>query len=277
MSFAVIPALVTPFTVDGRVDLEAFRAHVSWLVADGVDGLLVGGTTGEGPLLDEDEMRAMLAAAVDVADGTPVMAQVGRPGTAASCARIDEARELGVSTLTAVAPYYFRLTQDQLLAHYRALLARAGSLPLYAYNIPSRTVNDIEAPAIATLAAEGLAGVKDSTKSLDRLHEYIACAPVGSQFGVFVGSDSLALPALDAGSAGIVSAIANVRPDLLRAVRDAAQADDQIAADRVQAEILELRTSFASAVSLAGLKRAVADALAAQGVPYPTALRPPLT
>jgi dihydrodipicolinate synthase/N-acetylneuraminate lyase len=277
MPFDVIPALVTPFDEHGRVDLDAFRMHVRWLVGEGVDGLLVGGTTGEGALLDETEMRAMIAAAVDEASGTPVMAQVGVPGTAATCARIDDARALGVSSVTAVAPYYFRLTQEQLLAHYRALLAHAGSLPLYAYNIPSRTVNDIEAPIVAMLAAEGLAGVKDSTKSLDRLHEYIACAPAGSPFGVFVGSDSLALPALDAGSAGIVSALANVRPDLLRAVREASEADDQIAADRVQAEILELRAAFSSAVSLAGLKVAVAAALAGRGSPYPTALRPPLT
>jgi 4-hydroxy-tetrahydrodipicolinate synthase len=203
-----------------------------------------------------------------------VIAQVGAPGTAETIARLEAAAAAGADATAAVGPYYYHLTQEQLLAHYRALLVAAGPMPLLAYNIPSRTVNDLLPPMIETLAREGLAGIKDSTKSLERLGEYLATAPAGVAFEVFAGSDSLAAPALRVGAHGIVSAIANANPELLRAVRDAPDGD---ALERAQQTLSKRRGEIQRDGSLATLKSATAERLATVGIRYPTAMRAPLS
>jgi dihydrodipicolinate synthase/N-acetylneuraminate lyase len=203
-----------------------------------------------------------------------VLAQVGAPGTAETIARLGAATAAGADAAAAVGPYYYHLTQEQLLAHYRALLAAAGPTPLLAYNIPSRTVNDLLPPMIATLAREGLAGIKDSTKSLERLGEYLAAAPQEAAFEVFAGSDSLAAPARRAGAHGIVSAIANADPGLLRAVRDA---PDDDALEHAQQALTARRSEIQRDGSLATLKSATAARLDTAGIRYPTAMRAPLS
>jgi 4-hydroxy-tetrahydrodipicolinate synthase len=276
VTFAIVVALLTPFRDDdGAVDLETLGAHVDWLAGEGVDGLLVGGTTSEGPLLSAGELDASVVATVAANAGRArVIAQVGAPGTAETIARLEAATAAGADAAAAVGPYYYHLTQEQLLAHYRALLAAAGPMPLLAYNIPSRTVNDLLPPMIATLAREGLAGIKDSTKSLERLDEYLAAAPPGAAFEVFAGSDSLAAPALRAGAHGIVSAIANANPELLRTVRDAPDGD---ALEQAQQALSKRRGEIQRDGTLATLKSATAERLGTVGIRYPTAMRAPLS
>jgi 4-hydroxy-tetrahydrodipicolinate synthase len=275
MTFAIVVALLTPFRADGAIDRETLGAHVDWLAGEGVDGFLVGGTTSEGPLLSADELTESVETTLRANAGRArVIAQVGAPGTAETVRRLAAATAAGVDAAAAVGPYYYHLTQQQLLAHYRALLGAAGPTPLLAYNIPSRTVNDLLPPMIATLRQEGLAGIKDSTKSLERLVEYLGSAPSPDGFEVFAGSDSLAGPARDAGAHGIVSAIANVNPELLRAVRDAGDADSL---ERAQHALGERRGEIQRDGSLATLKAAVAERLVADGIRYPTAMRAPLS
>jgi 4-hydroxy-tetrahydrodipicolinate synthase len=275
VTFAIVVALLTPFRDDGAVDLETLGAHVDWLAGEGVDGFLVGGTTSEGPLLSAAELDASVVTTVAANAGRArVIAQVGAPGTAETIARLGAAAAAGADAAAAVGPYYYHLTQEQLLAHYRALLAAAGPTPLLAYNIPSRTVNDLLPPMIATLASEGLAGIKDSTKSLERLDEYLAAAPQEAAFEVFAGSDSLAAPALRAGAHGIVSAIANANPELLRAVRDAPDGD---ALEQAQQALSVRRSEIQRDGSLATLKSATAGRLGTVGIRYPTAMRAPLS
>lgn len=264
---AIVVALLTPFGEDGKLDREALARHVDSLVGAGVDGLLAGGTTGEGPLLDDDELVELIRATVEAAAGrVPVTANVGRPSTSATVGLVRRAAELGLARLAVVTPYYYALGDRELLAHYRAVLAAAEDMLVLAYTIPSRTNNDLS-PAVATeLAAEGLAGIKDSTKSLERHAEYLELA--SEAFAVYMGSDGFAYESMARGSSGCVSAIANVRPDLLLGLREAVI--DGSDPEPRRAEVATLRAELARDGSIAGLKRA----LAVNG--YPGFTRPPL-
>lgn len=263
----ILVALLTPFGDNEGIDKEALRCHVDSLVEAGVDGLLVAGTTGEGPLLADDELIDLIGAAVEATGGrVPVTANVGRPSTATTVELAERAAELGVARLAVVTPYYYALGDRELLAHYRAVLAVAEELPVLAYTIPSRTNNDVSPALARELAAEGLAGIKDSTKSLERHAEYLELA--SETFAVYMGSDGYAYESMARGSSGCMSAIANLRPDLLLGLRQAVLAGAD--ATPVRAELAALREELAREGSIAALKRS----LAAGG--YPAATRSPL-
>jgi len=270
-----VVALFTPFGEDGKVDYEALAGHVRFLLEQGVDAVMPCGTTGEGPLLDEDESTVVVAATVEAAGGRDVIAHVGRPGTAATIRLARRCVEAGVAAVSAVVPYYYPLTQEQILRHYRSLLAAVPDVPVFAYTIPDRTGNDLEPETLEALAGAGLAGLKDSTKSFEQHLAYLAVAK-GSDLRVLMGSDAMVLQALRAGAAGSVSALANVRPDLLVRLRQAFLEEKAEEAEAIQAEIAELRDSLSTGPALQNLKRAVSDELARQGVRYPSGLRAPL-
>jgi 4-hydroxy-tetrahydrodipicolinate synthase len=256
MAARVVVALLTPFRPSGEPDEAALAAHVDRLVEAGVDALMPCGTTGEGALLEPDEIVRVVAATVRAADGrVPVQAHVGRPATGATVELARRALAEGASAVSAVVPYYFGLDEAQILAHYRTLVA-AVEAPVYAYTIPARTGNDLPASSVRTLAREGLAGVKDSTKSLERHREYLETG-----VDVLVGTDAFVLEALRLGAGGCVSALANVRPDLLCAIRDRLD-------DAAQAEVGALR----ELLPMRALKAAVAEAVPG----YPTGYRAPL-
>lgn len=246
----VVVALLTPHDDPG-----ALRAHVDLLVAAGVDGLMPAGTTGEGPLLDDAELAALTAATVDAADGrVPVLAHVGRATTRATVALARRALADGAAAVSAVVPYYYGLSDDQVTRHYETLLGAAGGAPVYAYTIPARAGNELSGAVVDRLRQAGLAGVKDSTKSWERHLEYLA---LGVE--VLIGTDAMVVDAFRHGAAGCVSALANVRPDLLCRARDGEEVQDEISALR-------------SELPFSRLKAALAAVLPG----YPTAYRAPL-
>jgi dihydrodipicolinate synthase/N-acetylneuraminate lyase/maleate cis-trans isomerase len=272
---SVIAALLTPFGNDGEVDAQAARAHLGMLLGAGVDGVLVGGTTGEGVLLDDHELLRLCELCVDCCGGqAEVLVQVGRPATTMTIALARRAVESGVDGVLVVAPYYYELDARQLVAHHRAVVDAVPEAPVLAYNIPSRTGNDLDADIIRELASLGLAGLKDSTKSLDRHHAYLEVARATPGFRVFVGSDSLARDSLAAGSAGLITAVANVAPELLIELRQAVLDGDEARAETLQAQVSDVRDQ--ASPSPAGVKAAVRERLQALGEDYPTALRAPL-
>lgn len=274
---SVVVALLTPFGSDEQVDLAVLREHVEFLIEAGVDGLMPCGTTGEGPLLEEDEVEAVTEAAVAAAGGrVRVLSHAGRASTSATVELARRAIAAGADAVSAVVPYYYDVGDAQVLRHYRALLERAGGTPVYAYTIPARTGNELSLRALRTLAGEGLAGLKDSTRSIERHREYLAAAPAREEFAVFMGSDGLLLEALELGAAGSVSAIANVWPDLLVALTRAFVDGRSDEAKALQQEIAALRAELSEAPALVGLKRAAANQLAENGISYPTTLRAPL-
>lgn len=276
MSVSVVVALLTPFADDGRVDLGAAREHVAFLVAEGVDALMPGGTTGEGPLLDDAEIEALVGACVEAADGrAQVLAHVGRAATNATVNLARRVVAAGADAISAVVPYYYAFGDDALGRHYETLLDALPNVPVHAYTIPVRTGNELSAESVRRLAAAGLAGVKDSTKSLQRHLEYLE-ATRGTGCAVLMGSDGLVADAFRAGAGGCVSAIANLRPDLLVKIKAAHLDGDVRAVDAAQQEVLSLRAALASGPPLAAVKRATAGRLAERGCAYPTALRAPL-
>jgi 4-hydroxy-tetrahydrodipicolinate synthase len=266
---AILPALLTPFDDRGEVDLAALRAHVEFVIEGGVHGLMPGGTTGETALLEPDEVIAVVTAVVDAAAGrVPVVAHVGRPGTVATARLVEAAIAAGADGVSAIVPYYYALGDREIVAHFRTLLKTAGDVPLFAYTFPARTGNELSDEAFATLVGDGLAGLKDSTGSLERQRAYLAAAPAAQ---VFVGSPKLLLGGLRAGSRGSVAALANLRPDLLVGLAEAWRDGRDDEAERLQAEVSEL-----DGRPLATLKADVAEAMAARGARYPAAPRSPL-
>jgi dihydrodipicolinate synthase/N-acetylneuraminate lyase len=269
-------ALLTPAGADGRVDEAALADHVSWLCDQDVDGLLVAGTTGEGPLLDDAQViRAVAAAAGAARDGVEVVAHVGRPGTAATARLARAARDAGATALAAVVPYFFAFGDDQLLAHFAAVASMASPLGLLAYTIPHRVHNEVSPELLERMADEGVAGIKDSTKSLPRHREYLE---VASRRGlrVYMGSDGLALEALEAGATGVMSAVANVHPEHLVGLREAVHAGDAERAQRLQRQILEFREEVSARPSAVSLKEQLAKRLAQDGRAYPAVAWSPL-
>lgn len=277
---AILVALLTPFTSTGEIDTESLSNHVSNLRTAGVDGFFVCGTTGEGPLLDDDEVvtvtRAVLASC---GSSGSVITQVGRASTKATLRLLDKVLEAGVHEVTAVTPYYYELDSNQMEKHYRELINAAAGSPLFAYVIPRRTGNDITPELARKLAGLGLAGIKDSTRSLERHEEYlrIAAEPAFETFKVYMGTDAFAAEAFQRGSTGIVSAIANLGPELFVSLRTAVLEGRKHAALEHQSEIDSLRQSMGSHNTISKLKSAVNRRLKDRRLPYPEALRSPLT
>jgi dihydrodipicolinate synthase/N-acetylneuraminate lyase len=271
---AVLPALLTPFDDDGVIDRAALRAHVEFVLEGGVGGVMPCGTTGETALLADDEVIEVVAGVVEAVGGrVPVVAHVGRPSTRATQRLIERAVEAGAEGVAAIVPYYYPLEDAQVVAHYRALIETARETPLFAYTFPARTGNDLSPAALTALADHGLAGLKDSTGDPVRHAEYLEAAP---DLEIFVGSPSLLLGSLRAGSRGSVAALANLRPGLIVQLVDAFRSHDDEEAARRQQEVVDLEQEVRAGPALVGLKRAVADAMAKRGVPYPAVPRRPL-
>ncbi len=265
--FNVHVALATPYGERGEVDDAALGAHIELLIEDGVDGLLVAGTTGEGPLLEEPEVEAVIAAAVETSAGQlEVIAQVGRASTTATLRTAAAAAAADADALMAVLPWYYGLGDEPLLRHYQALLGAGNGLPVMAYTFPDRTGNELSAELLDRLAGEGLAGLKDSTMSPERQQEYLEVAGRHDGFRLFSGSERLLLPALEGGGAGAISALANARADVLLAVREQRSSEAQEAVNGARDELPEIPD----------IKRAVSERMAERGVQYRAETRAPL-
>jgi 4-hydroxy-tetrahydrodipicolinate synthase len=275
--FQIIVPIVTPYAAGGEIDTTALAAHAAVLAEAGVDGFFVCGTNGEGPLLTDDEIVEATRAVAGAVDGLRVIPQAGRPSTDASCVLTQRVIDAGADAVAIVTPYFFTLTPETAIEHYRRVLDASGDVPLYAYAIPAYARNDLSPEVVATLAADGLAGIKDSTKSLDRHRAYLAIratAP-GGRFDTFVGDDALTLAALEMGSSGAVPALANVRPDLFVGLLEAAGRDDAGQAAAIQGEIDRVRQGMRGE-GIASLKHAVSELMGSRGVHYGAAARGPL-
>ena len=257
---AIIPALLTPYEADGAVARDALRAHVGWLVEQGVDGIMPCGTTGETAFLSDDEVIEVVEAVVAGAGDAPVIAHVGRPATRATIELGRRALDAGAAAVSAVVPYYHVLEPEMVLDHY----------------IPSHSNNVLSADGLGALAREGLAGFKDSTMSAEDHDAYVAAlrATGRDDFALLVGLGALLLRSLRAGSAGAVLGIANLRPELAVRLRDAFRAGDDAAAEALQAELAGAETAF---MAFPDLKRAVSERLRAEaGIEYGPHMRAPL-
>lgn len=198
----VLTAMVTPFDDDGALDLDGARTLARHLAEHGNDGLVVAGTTGEAPVLTDDEKLALWAAVAEAVT-IPVIAGTGTNDTAHSVHLTREASRLGVAGVLVVTPYYNRPSQRGLEGHFRAV-AEATDLPVMVYDIPIRTGRKVSSALLATLAREvpNVVAVKDAAGNPAETAVVLAHAPAG--FECYSGDDALTLPLLAIGAVGVV-------------------------------------------------------------------------
>jgi 4-hydroxy-tetrahydrodipicolinate synthase len=232
-------AIVTPMQEDGALDLDAFRRLIDWHIKEGTDGIVVVGTTGESPTVDWDEHRLLIKTAVDhAAKRVPIIAGTGANATSEAIELSAYAREAGADYSLSVVPYYNKPTQEGLYRHFKAI-AEAVDLPMIVYNVPGRTVADMQTETTLRLAqVPGIVGIKDATANLERGSELIRRKP--RDFRVFSGDDATALALMLHGGLGVISVTANVAPRLMHDLCAAAIAGDVAKAREINNRLLPL-------------------------------------
>lgn len=224
-------AMITPFTRSGALDLDGAQDLAAHLVAQGCDGLVLSGTTGESPTTTDTEKAALIAAVREaVADLASIVAGIGTPDTRHTADLAREAEKAGADGLLVVAPYYSRPPQDAIEAHFREVADTTG-LPLVLYDIPVRTGTRIEPETILRLAEHPrITAVKDCSNDFLAAQKVLA----RTDLAYYAGCDEHNLALYAVGGAGYVSTVANVIPGHLRAVLDAFDAGDTARAARLQ-------------------------------------------
>ena len=235
-----IVALVTPLHADGSIDYAALRKLVDWHVAEGSDCISVVGTTGESPTLDVAEHCEVIRVAVEQAAGrVPVMAGCGANSTAEAITLAKYARAVGADSQLQVVPYYNKPTQEGQYRHFAAIADAVGDLPIYLYNVPGRSVADLQHDTVLRLAQlPGIVGIKEATGNIERAQWLIRERPAG--FGVYSGDDATAIALMLLGGDGNVSVTANLAPRLMHELCMAALSGDAAAAMAIQMRLLPL-------------------------------------
>lgn len=271
----IVPALVTPFRDDERIDCGAWHLIIDTLIAAGVDGLFAAGSPGEAYALDpEERLVALRFCKQAVAGRVTLYGNVGCATTSATVQLAVQAEALGVDALVVVTPYYVQPTQQELEEHFVEVCLSVRA-PVFAYNFPPHGGVALEAATLERIAArcENLAGVKDSSGSLELAVAYKNAAnqnAAGRPLAVLVGADNLVLAGLERGCAGTVNASANVAPklyvDLYRAFRQGRR-DEAV---RLQA----FATELGAAVQLHTFPSMMKEAMAIAGLPAGPCRRP---
>ena len=235
-----IVALVTPLHADGSIDYATLRKLVDWHVAEGSDCISVVGTTGESPTLDVVEHCEVIRVAVEQAAGrVPVMAGCGANSTAEAITLAKYARAVGADSQLQVVPYYNKPTQEGQYRHFAAIADAVGDLPIYLYNVPGRSVADLQHDTVLRLAQlPGIVGIKEATGNIERAQWLIRERPAG--FGVYSGDDATAVALMLLGGDGNVSVTANLAPRLMHELCMAALGGDAAAAMAIQMRLLPL-------------------------------------
>jgi 4-hydroxy-tetrahydrodipicolinate synthase len=226
----ILTAMVTPFDADLAVDHGRLAELAEDLIANGSDGLVVAGTTGESPTLDDDEKTDMFRTVVEaVGDRVPVIANTGSNDTAHSIELTLAAEKCGVDGVLAVTPYYNKPPERGLLAHFRAVAA-ATSLPLVVYNIPSRSVVNLSAEALATLGeVDNIVAVKQANPDLSELRRLREL----SDLGIYAGNDDMLLDVLKMGGLGGICVASHVVGPRLAEMARLVRVGDMAAAERL--------------------------------------------
>ncbi len=232
-------AIVTPMQEDGRLDIARFRKLIDWHVAEGTDGIVVVGTTGESPTVDFDEHKELIRVAVEHAGGRiPIIAGTGGNSTAEAIELTESAKKAGATSCLSVVPYYNKPTQEGLYRHFRTI-AEKVDLPMLLYNVPVRTVADMSNDTVLRLAqVPGIVGIKDATGSIDRCTDLIKRAP--RNFAIYSGEDVTALPLILLGGHGVISVTANVAPRLMHEMCARALAGDAKTSREINMRLLGL-------------------------------------
>ena len=218
-------AIVTPMHDDGSLDYPRLRSLIDWHIAEGTDGIVIVGTTGESPTVSVDEHCELIRVAVEHCAGrVPVIAGTGANSTAEAVELARFAAQAGANAHLSVVPYYNKPTQEGLYRHFRTI-AEAVELPLILYNVPGRTVADLANDTVLRLTeVPNIVGLKDATGNLDRACDLIERVP--AEFALYSGDDMTSAAFLMLGGHGVISVTANVAPRAMHALCAAAAAGD---------------------------------------------------
>ena len=240
---ASIVALITPMHEDGSIDYPALRRLIDWHIAQGTDCIGVVGTTGESPTVSVEEHFEIIRISVEQAAGrVPIMAGCGANSTAEAIELTRFAKQVGADCQLQVVPYYNKPTQEGQYQHFRTI-AEAVDLPMVLYNVPGRTVADLQHDTVMRLAQiDSIIGIKEATGNIERAQWLIHEAPKG--FSIYSGDDGTAVALMLCGGHGNVSVTANIAPKLMHEMCVAAIAGHAQQAMSIQRQLLSLHKNM---------------------------------
>ena len=240
---ASIVALITPMHEDGSIDYSALRRLIDWHIEQGTDCIGVVGTTGESPTVSVEEHCEIIRVSVEQAAGrVPIMAGCGANSTKEAIELTRFAKQVGADCQLQVVPYYNKPTQEGQYQHFRTI-AEAVDLPMVLYNVPGRTVADMQHDTVMRLAQiDGIIGIKEATGNIERAQWLIHEAPKG--FSVYSGDDGTAVALMLCGGHGNVSVTANIAPKLMHEMCLAAIAGQAQQAMAIQRQLLSLHKNM---------------------------------
>lgn len=217
----LLTAMVTPFNADGSINYEAGADFADWLLANGSDGLVVEGSTGEAATMDMDEKIKFMQTIVARVNGrAKIVAGAGTNCTASTIALVKKMEACGVDGVLVVGPYYNKPTQEGYYQHFAAV-AKATKLPIIVYNVPGRTGGNIAPETVARLAADfsNIVAIKEAAGNVAQTAELYRVLP--EDFSIYSGDDGLILPFLSVGACGLISVLANVNGNILQQLMQA--------------------------------------------------------
>jgi 4-hydroxy-tetrahydrodipicolinate synthase len=229
---------------DGQVDYPTLRKLIDWHVAEGTDGLVIVGTSGESPTVTVEEHREILRVSVEqAAKRIPIIAGCGANSTAEAISLAKYAESIGADAQLQVVPYYNKPTQEGLFQHFKAIAEATPKLPVILYNVPGRTVADLQHETVLRLTkVPGIIGIKEATSNIERAQWLIRDVP--KEFAVFSGDDATAVALMLCGGAGNISVTANVAPRLMHELCMAATRGDVQEAMRIQFQLLPVHKNL---------------------------------
>nr|WP_314624824.1 4-hydroxy-tetrahydrodipicolinate synthase [uncultured Noviherbaspirillum sp.] len=238
-----IVAIVTPMHADGSLDLPGLKKLIDWHIAEGTDGIVIVGTTGESPTVTVDEHCELIKVAVEhTARRIPIIAGTGGNSTVEAIELTRYAKEVGADASLQVVPYYNRPTQEGMYRHFRKI-AESVDLPVILYNVPGRTVADMSNDTMLRLAqVPGIVGVKEATGNIARDTDLLRLAP--PSFAVYSGDDATAMALMLCGGKGNISVTANVAPRAMHELCVAAMAGNVAEAVRINNTMLPLHNKL---------------------------------
>ena len=250
-----IVALITPFRKNGSIDHGLVRELVEWHIASGTNAIVPCATTGESPTLTHDEHDEVIATVVKAVNKRiPVLAGCGSNCTEESLRLIKHAESVGADGALVITPYYNKPTQEGMLAHYESL-ANATKLPIVIYNVPGRTGVNIKPDTVAKLAKiENIVGIKEASGNVDQASEIMRL----TDLDVLSGEDSLNFPLMAIGAVGVISVVANVVPDLVAKLADAAMKGDMEEGRRLHKLLFPLSKALFAETNPCPVKAAMA-------------------
>jgi len=232
-------AIITPMKQDGSIDKNAFKHLIAWHIAAKTAAIIVAGTTGESATLNKDEHFDLIETAVREAKGrVPIIAGTGTNATESAIVLTQQAKRAGADACLIVTPYYNKPTQKGLIAHYQAI-ADTTDLPIILYNVPGRTGCDLLPETIAELASiKNIIAIKEATGKIERTKAILQhCGP---RFLIYSGDDVTALSLMRSGAQGVISVTANVAPEKMVALCDAALDKRYEEAEKINQELMLL-------------------------------------